>query len=424
MDNRAYWIWLQQALGYGVPKAEQLLNSFGWSAEAVYRADRDLLRRRGLLNQKQLEALAAYTPEKALQVLEDCDRIGCQAIVCTDPRYPMALRQIYSRPLVLYVLGSLSCLEGRPAIGMVGTRRCSDYGRNVADLLSRQLTACGAVVVSGMAAGIDTVAHTGALKSGGKTVAVLGCGVDIAYPPQNDLLKDLIAQNGAVVSEFPPGTQPQSTFFPIRNRVISGLSQGVVVVEGRRRSGSLITAGHALAQGRDVFAVPGSVFESGSVGPHWLIAQGAIPVTCTRDILEEYLSLYPDTIDTKILESLSRPQAAPKQEEKPAEPAKPAAKKQKKAKAAPPPAEPADLETSPASAAPSGPDPKPEAPLFLSDLQRQVYGLMEAEPRSVDTLTQMLSLPAGKVLSALTQLEIYGLVEAKPGRSYVYSKEK
>ena len=135
-----------------------------------------------------------------------------------------------------------------------------------------------------MAAGIDTVAHTGALKGGGKTVAVLGCGVDVTYPPQNETLKGLIAGNGAVVSEFPPGTQPDGPNFPIRNRIISGLSQGIVVVEGRRRSGSLITAGHALAQGRDVFAVPGSVFDVGSVGPHWLIAQGAIPVTCTRDI--------------------------------------------------------------------------------------------------------------------------------------------
>ena len=408
MDHRAYWIWLQQALGCGVPKAEQLLNAFGWSAEAVYRADRDLLRRRGLLTQKQLEALQAFTLEKALHILEDCARIGCEAIVCTDARYPMALRQIYSRPLVLYVLGSLSCLEGRLAIGMVGTRRCSDYGRNVADLLSRELAACGAVVVSGMAAGIDTVSHTGALKGGGKTVAVLGCGVDIAYPPQNSGLKDLIAQNGAVVSEFPPGTQPEGAHFPLRNRIVSGMSQGIVVVEGRRRSGSLITAGHALAQGRDVFAVPGSVFESGSVGPHWLISQGAIPVTCTRDILEEYLSVYPDTIDTKIMEGLARPQAA-----------KPAAPK------SPEPVAPKPVHREkPASPAAELPVCKPEAPLFLSEAQRRVYDLMEARPQSVDVITQRLELSAAKVLAALTQLEIYGLVEARPGRSYVYSNSK
>jgi len=263
-----------------------------------------------------------------------------------------------------------------------------------------------------MAAGIDTVAHTGALKGNGKTVAVLGCGVDVTYPPQNETLKDLIAQNGAVVSEFPPGTQPDGPNFPIRNRIISGLSQGVVVVEGRRRSGSLITAGHALAQGRDVFAVPGSVFDVGSVGPHWLIAQGAIPVTCTRDILEEYLSVYPDTIDTKTMQELNLPRNVKTQ----AEPTEQrAVLKPEKAATA--------VEVSENKPFPTAAE-KPPAPLFLSELQRGLYELMEADPQSVDLLTQKMGQPVHKILSALTQLEVYGLVQALPGHNYVYSKEK
>ena len=408
MSDLAYWIWLQQALGYGSSRSEQLLSAFEGSPRKVFESDWSLLHSKGMLTHKQLEGLRGYSIAQAEQVVADCAEIGCRALTPDMEEYPTALRQVYGRPLVLYVLGDVSCLEGRLAIGMVGTRRCSEYGRRVADLLSRELAACGAVVVSGMAAGIDTVAHTGALKGGGKTVAVLGCGVDIAYPVQNDTLKELLAQNGAVVSEFPPKTQPNSSNFPIRNRIISGLSQGIVVVEGRRRSGSLITAGHALAQNRDVFAVPGSVFETGSVGPHWLISQGAIPVTCTRDILEEYLTVYPDTIDTKTVEKLVMPRAAKPEAEPTPKAEKPAPKQPK---------------PEPKKPAPPTPE-KPAAPLFLSDMQRRIYELVEATPQSVDLLTQRSGEPVHKVLSALTQLEVYGLVDALPGHNYVFSKEK
>jgi len=412
MGDLIYWIWLQQALGYGSSRTEQLLNAFDGSAQAVYQADWSSLQQKGLLTRKQLESMNGFRLEQAQAIIDNCARIGCRAIAANSAEYPEALRETYGHPLVLYVLGDLSCLNGRLAIGMVGTRRSSEYGRRVADLLSRELAACGAVVVSGMAAGIDTVAHTGALKGNGKTVAVLGCGVDVTYPPQNETLKDLIAQNGAVVSEFPPGTQPDGPNFPIRNRIISGLSQGVVVVEGRRRSGSLITAGHALAQGRDVFAVPGSVFDVGSVGPHWLIAQGAIPVTCTRDILEEYLSVYPDTIDTKTMQELNLPRNVKTQ----AEPTEQrAVLKPEKAATA--------VEVSENKPFPTAAE-KPPAPLFLSELQRGLYELMEADPQSVDLLTQKMGQPVHKILSALTQLEVYGLVQALPGHNYVYSKEK
>jgi len=406
MDDRVHWIRLQQALGYGTARLDQLLNQFDNSAAAVCAAGPEELRARGLLTAKQAEALRAASPEQALKILERCQALGCRVLTPPDPGYPALLREIYSRPLVLYVLGGLDCLEVQLPIGIVGTRHNSEYGRRAADLLGRELARCGAVVVSGMAAGIDTFAHTGALKGGGKTVAVLGCGVDTAYPPQNRTLMDLIALHGAVVSEYPPGTQPVGSNFPIRNRIISGLCRGVVVVEGQRRSGSLITAGHALAQGRDVFAVPGSIFESGSAGPHWLISQGAIPVTCTRDILEEYLSIYPDTIDTASMEQLASPRGAePPRAPQPERPAAP--------RPAPAPAKPA-----------AAPPQKPPAPLYLGDLQRRLYELMESTPQPVDALTARLGAPVSQVLSALTQLEVYGLVEALPGHCYIYAKEK
>ncbi|MBQ1622586.1 MAG: DNA-processing protein DprA, partial [Selenomonas sp.] len=200
--------------------------------------------------------------------------------------YPESLAAIYQPPLVLYVRGSLpSDAEG---LGIVGARRFSRYGEGIAEKLGEELAASGFCVVSGAARGIDSAAHRGALRTG-CTVAVLGCGVDIAYPAENRrLLADIVASGGAILSEYAPGTPPLPAFFPARNRIISGLSKGVIVVEAAERSGSLITAQLALDEGRDVFAVPGSIYSPTSQGCHRLIQQGAKLVTSVRDVLEEY----------------------------------------------------------------------------------------------------------------------------------------
>ncbi|MBI4280006.1 MAG: DNA-protecting protein DprA [Armatimonadetes bacterium] len=203
-----------------------------------------------------------------------------------DAAYPAGLRNIYDPPPVLYLRGRL-VPEDVLAVAVVGTRRPTPYGLAAAERIAGDLARAGLTVVSGLARGIDGAAHRAALRAGGRTVAVLGCGVDVAYPPEHRRLIDDMVRHGAVLSEFPPGTPPRRQHFPRRNRLISGLSLGVVVVEGAEDSGALITADFALDQGREVFAVPGPIFAPQSRGPHWLIAQGARLVADAADILEE-----------------------------------------------------------------------------------------------------------------------------------------
>ncbi len=214
------------------------------------------------------------------------EKKGIGVVCAADADFPDRLRRIFDPPQVLYYRGRLP--QDELLIGIVGARRASAYGRNAAKALAAGVVAGGAGVVSGAARGIDSAAHEGALEAGGYTVAVLGCGVDVVYPPENGKLLARIAEQGAIVSEYWPGGEPLPHHFPVRNRIISGLSHGVTVVEAAEKSGSLITADWALEQGRDVFAVPGSIFSATSAGANRLLKQGAKPVTTAADILEEY----------------------------------------------------------------------------------------------------------------------------------------
>lgn len=211
---------------------------------------------------------------------------GITVVQWDDPSYPAALRVIPVPPQTLYMRGSMQDGDRR-AVAIVGSRRASPYGIAVAEWLGRELARCGVTVVSGLARGVDAAGHRGALEGGGRTIAVLGCGVDVAYPPEHRQLMLQIVDAGAVISEFPPGTPPLKFHFPRRNRVISGLSLGVVVVEGREDSGAVITSDFALEQGREVFAVPGPIFTQGSALPHRLLQQGAKLVSRVEDILDE-----------------------------------------------------------------------------------------------------------------------------------------
>jgi DNA processing protein len=217
---------------------------------------------------------------------ETAEKLGLSILTQEDAAYPVNLKNIYDPPIVLYVKGTLE-EEDKRAVAIVGSRRASFYGLNSAERFASELSRLGLVVVSGMARGIDTCAHRGALKEDGRTIAVIGSGFNHLYPPENKELAEEICRNGAVVSEFPVDTQPFPQNFPRRNRVISGLSLGVLVVEAAENSGALITADFALEQGREVFALPGKVDSSGSYGTNGLIQQGAKLVTCMQDILEE-----------------------------------------------------------------------------------------------------------------------------------------
>lgn len=239
------------------------------------------------INPKIAEKIRGFNWRPALdKELAQIDKQGVSIITLDDPAYPENLKCIFDPPLVLYLKGSV---EGQDyySIAIVGSRRNTAYGRLVAEELATQLAERGLTITSGMARGIDSAAHRGALAGGGRTLAVLGCGIDVVYPPENHELMKNIAGSGAVITEFPLSTPPNSYNFPIRNRIISGLSLGVVVVEAALRSGTMITVGCALEQGREVFAVPGQVTSKYSRGTHAMIKQGAKLVDNVDDILEE-----------------------------------------------------------------------------------------------------------------------------------------
>ena len=235
------------------------------------------------------ERLAACHTQQAdapAELAERCQQLGVNLITWQQAAYPIILKEIFDPPIVLYTRGTL--IPDARRIAMVGSRRLSPDGQGVAASLAEELARAGLTVVSGGARGVDTFSHQGALKAG-RTVAVLGCGIDVVYPQENRrLFEQIIAEGGAVVSEYGPGTQPLPAFFPARNRIISGLSEGTLVVEAARRSGSLITAEMALSEGRNVYAVPGSIWSDTSAGCHHLIQQGAGLVTCAADVLKDF----------------------------------------------------------------------------------------------------------------------------------------
>lgn len=278
---------LQGVRGLGGIKIRRLTDYFG-SAGEVWRASGAAIKAAGILDARGLEELLAVRREQPglpERLQELCGHRGISLCSQEDEAYPELLREIHNPPAVLFYRGRL--VGDRPRIAMVGSRRVSAYGRNVAENLGSALAGRGFTVVSGAAAGVDTCSHQGALQKG-VTEAVLGCGVDVAYPPGNGRLLAEIAEKGAVLSEYLPGTKPLAGNFPARNRIISGMCLGTVVVEAAQKSGSLITAELALSEGRDVFAVPGSIFSPVSKGCNRLIQQGAKLVIDSRDIIEEY----------------------------------------------------------------------------------------------------------------------------------------
>lgn len=278
---------LARASGVGLRQLQKLLDEFE-NAEAVWKLTMDELLDCGALPPHVVEAIVSYRkdfPDDPALLQEACMKQGIQTISQKDPEYPEILKQISDPPVVLYYRGKLEPEAARLAI--VGSRMSSPYGEGVAQEFAERLALTGFTIVSGGARGIDTASHIGALK-GGRTVAVLGCGVDVVYPSENRKLFGEIAENGAILSEYGPGTKPFPAFFPARNRIISGLSRGTIVVEAAERSGSLITAELAINEGRDVFAIPGTIYSKTSKGCHRLIQQGAQLASCVEDILEEY----------------------------------------------------------------------------------------------------------------------------------------
>ncbi len=286
MAYRNYWIALSLLPEIGPVRARKLLAVFGTPEKIFEARPGDLLSVEGIgINRmKNIKEFSLWEEvEKQVRVIEQKE---IKAVCLDEADYPEMLREIEDAPIVLYVKGDIET-QDRYAIAVVGSRRMTDYGASVADDISGELASMGFTVVSGMARGIDTLAHRAALKAGGRTFAVLGSGIDIPYPPENKALMDRIAGSGCVITEFPPGTSPDKENFPRRNRIISGLSLGVLVVEATSESGALITARYATDQGREVFAVPGNVVSPGSEGTNELIRRGAVLTRKAEDIVKE-----------------------------------------------------------------------------------------------------------------------------------------
>lgn len=284
--EKYYLAALQMAGGIGCAQLGRLILAFG-TAEAVWRAAAAELEQGGLEHTLavQLAAFCRQDEARPQRIAKSCQKQKVSLCTLRDPEYPILLKQIYNAPQVLFYRGCLQADCSR--LAMVGSRMASNYGKGVAEQLAAELASHDITIVSGAARGIDTAAHLGALQKG-RTAAVLGCGIDVVYPPDNAELLAAIAESGVVLSEYAPGTPPLPVFFPARNRIISGLASGTIVVEAAEKSGSLITAEFALSEGRDVFAVPGSIYSGTSRGCHRLIQQGAKLVTGSADILEEY----------------------------------------------------------------------------------------------------------------------------------------
>lgn len=357
------WFRLKSVPGIGNHLFKRLIDRFGSPEKALQAVELDLQDIEGMTRTLVRRMKTHRIQPSVRQDMALAAQKGVRIVTMADPDYPALLLQIPDPPPFLYVRGMLESQD--KAVAVVGSRIATGYGLSMAARLSAELAACGVTVVSGMARGIDTAAHEGALQSGGRTVAVLGSGLAEVYPAENRGLFQSIIRHGAVVSEFPMLTKPEPHNFPIRNRIISGMSYGTVIVEAAKKSGSLITARLAAEQNREVFAVPGSVQSFKSIGTHTLIKQGAKLVENAQDVLEE--------IAGSLFEGVRPPDRRPSMGKQP--------------------------------------------PALTAE-EAIVCGAMEPYPVHIDDLGRKLSMPPGKLASILLQLELNGIVEQSPGNFF------
>ena len=399
MEREVYWLWLTACHGLGSRGIEHLLAQIG-SPEEIYRAPAGAYRAVKGLNQAALHALEDKNLDGAQRMLERCRRSHIRLVTLEDARYPQRLRAISAPPAVLYCRGSLPDTDREAAVAVIGARQCSPYGERMARLLAGDMARAGCVVVSGLAQGIDTAGIDAALAEGGRVLAVLGCGVDVVYPRQNRDLYERVAQQGALVSEYPPGTRPMAAYFPARNRIISGMSAGVVLVEGRASGGGMITVNLALEQGREVFAVPGPADCELSDAPNRLIQEGSAKLVLNAgDILEEL----PPTLSQGL---------------RPIEPRAARAPVYQPETAAAAPERPEGAHSAVDNGANKAYIDWRSQKGRLTDHQIALMELLEAGPKLADDLVDALELPVRQVLSALTVLQIEGFVQDEGAGMY------
>jgi DNA processing protein len=362
MNDKRFWVGFNQVKGIGAVRLQGLLEHFS-DLEEAWQAPVEQLTAAGL-SPKLAERVALVRKNMNLETaMKHYAAQGIDILTWDDDSYPQHLKEIDQPPPVLYVRGTMT-REDAWAIAVVGTRRVSAYGRQVTEELASFLATNGVTVVSGLAKGVDAIAHQAALKAGGRTIAVLGSGVDRIYPPENMALAAKIITSGAVISDYAPGTPPEASNFPPRNRIISGLSLAVVVVEARETSGALITAQFAADQGREVFAVPGNIFAVQSKGTNKLLADGAHPMLTTRDLLDA-LNL------TRVTEQRTVRNALP-----------------------------------------------------VDEVESQLLKVLSQEPMHMDEIRNQIGLPIERVSAALVMMELKGLVRQVGGTNYVAVREE
>lgn len=358
MSEIQYWIALSMLQDIGPVKAKRLLAEFK-TPERIFNAKKDEIFNIDGIGSKHLKHIKDFSAwdiiEKQMKVMSQNE---IKAVHYHDPLYPELLRETDDAPIVLYIKGEPKPLD-RYAIAMIGSRKPTDYGTVVTEMISDELASMGFTIVSGMARGIDSLAHKGALGSGGRTIAVLGSGIDKPYPPENRTLMEKIAKDGYVLSEFPPGTPPDKENFPRRNRLISGLSLGVLVIEATPESGSLITAGYAIEHNREVFAVPGNITSANSHGTNKLIKNGAVLTSNARDIVAELAPVLKGFIKMK-----------------------------------------------------------DKAKINITNAERELCAFLSGEPKQIDIISRESGLPASKALGLLLGLELKGAVKQITGKRF------
>lgn len=363
MDPKVYWVGFNYVKGIGAVRLQALLDAFGGDLQAAWTAPYEQLRQTGL-SARLVESILKVRSELDLErIWKRTIVAGIQVMTWQDESYPRLLREIYQPPPVIYLRGEI-LPEDETAVAVVGTRRITAYGRQVTEELASALARHQVTVVSGLARGTDATAHQAALRAGGRTIAVLGSGVDRIYPPEHRRLAEEITESGAIISDYPPGTPPESANFPPRNRIISGLSLATVVVEAGETSGALITASFALEQGREVLAVPGLITAPSSKGTNRLINSGARPMLSPEDVLE---AINMRAVNTQRMARKLLP---------------------------------------------------------ADDLETQLLDLMGEGSMTADELSFLSGLPIEKVSATLAMMELKGLIRSAGGMSYISLREE
>ncbi len=387
-----YWIWLQSILRAGSAQVKPVLERYG-NAKGVYNASYDDLKLSGLFKETQLAKLSDKDLSFAMKVLNDCKNMGISLVCINNSHYPSLLREIENPPLLLYFKGNIDLLNGQPTICIVGPRAVSAFGNKAAFSLSARLASGGFTIVSGGALGSDSAAHKGALAVNGNTICVLGSGINSSYLKENKPLRDTIAKQGILISEFFPNQNATKYTFPIRNRIMSGLSHGTVVIEAGDKSGALITANLANEQGRDVFVIPGNPTYLQYKGSNKLIRDGASALLDTGDIFQEYIVRFPDKIFPEKAFATQVVMTAESKEKTSAKTGPETAELPRKEKI------------------------KKNITDNLSKTAKIVYNQLDKQIFLIDEI-DCGQLSLGEVLAAVTELEIFGYIEALPGGRY------